>query len=87
MKVLLIIGLAILLCSCGAAPQVHTSLNYNDQSMPTMDLTSPKFYMDDDKPPLDAFAPSRRNSIDGFCASNCQSHSNSAGYCNRACGF
>ena len=87
MKVLLVISLAILLCSCATDSQVHTSLNHNGQSMPGMDFTSPQFYMDDDRPPPDSYPRSQLHSVDGFCASNCQSRGGAANYCNRACGF
>jgi hypothetical protein len=87
MKVLLVISMALLLCSCGTTSQVPTSVNHNGQSMPGMDLTSPQFYMDDDRAPPDSYARTQLHSVDGFCASNCQSRGGSAGYCNRACGF
>ena len=84
---LLIICMAILLCSCGTTSQVSTSLNHAGQSMTSMDLTSPQFYMDDDRPPPDSYTRSQLHSVDGFCAANCQSRGGSAGYCSRACGF
>ena len=87
MKVVLSIAAALLLCSCGSAPQVHTSSRYNGQSMPAMDMTDPHFYMDDDRPAPELAGPSQYHSVDGFCASNCQSRGGPAGYCNRACGF
>jgi hypothetical protein len=86
-KVLFVVSMAILLCSCGTASQVHTSLNHNGQSISGMDLTSPQFYMDDDRAPPDSYARTQLNSVDGFCAANCQSRGGSAAYCGRACGF
>jgi len=87
MKVLFVITLTLLLCSCETDSQVHTSLNHNGQAMPGMDFTSPQFYMDDDRPPPDSYSRSQLHSVDGFCASNCQSRGGGAGYCNKACGF
>ena len=87
MKMLLVIGMAILLCSCGTTPQPRTSIHHNGQPMSSMDMTDPQFYMDDDRPAPEFAAPAQYHSVDSFCASNCQSHGESAGYCNRACGF
>jgi len=83
----LVVGIAILLCSCGTTSQVQTSLNHSGQAMTGMDLTSPQFYMDDDRPPSDFYARSQLHSVDNFCSANCQSRGGSGGYCNRACGF
>ena len=49
MKPLLGIGMVLVLCACGSAPQVQTSINHNGQSLHSMDLTDPHFYMDDDE--------------------------------------
>jgi hypothetical protein len=87
MKVLLLVIMVISLCACETTSQVHTSLNNNGQSMTGMDLTSPKFYMDDDRSPPDSYARSQLHSVDSFCAANCQSRGGSAGSCSRACGF
>jgi hypothetical protein len=89
MKLLLGVGMILALCSCGSAPQVHTSLNYNGQSMQSMDLTDPHFYMDDDERASSAAGSPMlpHYSVDPFCASSCQSRGHSADACNRSCGF
>jgi len=88
MKPLLAIGMLLALCSCGSVGQVQTSLNYNNQSLHSMDLTDPRFYMDDERGPVDAGAPPVSHYvIDPFCESSCQSRGHAADSCNRACGF
>ncbi len=88
MKIVLSIAAAFLLCSCGSTPQAHTSLRYDGQSTPAMDMTDPHFYyMDDDRPAPEFAGRSRYRSVDGFCASHCQSRGGSVGDCNRPCGF
>ena len=87
MKTLIGIVMAMSLCACGSAPQVHMSSGYNGQPPPAMDLTDPHFYMDDDKPPPDFATPARYHSVDGICMSSCLSRGGSTGYCNRACGY
>jgi hypothetical protein len=86
MKTLIGIVMAMSPCACGSAPQVHMSSSYNGQPSPTMDLTDPHFYMDDDRPPPNFATSSKYHSVDGTCRSNCQSRSGSTGYCNCACG-
>lgn len=90
MKLLLGIGMILVLCSCASPGQVHTSFNYNGQSLHPMDLTDPHFYMDDDEHASGAgtglpMVP--HYTVDPFCASTCQSRGHSADSCNRACGF
>ena len=87
MKALLVIGIVMLLCSCGTTPQVHTSFSHDGRSFSSMDMTDPHFYMDDDRPAPEVATPPQYHSVDGFCASNCQSRGGGAGYCNKACGF
>ena len=90
MKPLLGIGMILVLCACGSPGQVHTSLNYNGQSLHSMDLTDPHFYMDDDEHASAAATGSPmipHYTVDPFCASTCQSRGHSADSCNRACGF
>ncbi|HTT38875.1 MAG TPA: hypothetical protein VMH32_14540 [Burkholderiales bacterium] len=87
MKAMLILVAAVMLCACADAPQVHTSMRYNGQSMPSMDMTDPRFYMDDDRPAPELAAPAQVHSVDGLCASSCLSRGGPAGYCDRACGF
>lgn len=95
MKALLTLAIALLLCSCAIDPQVHTSLNHNGQSLHSMDLTDPHFYMHNDFMDSDGSAPDPaasplmlpHYSMDNFCATRCQGSGHSSGYCNRACGF
>ena len=99
MKSLLGIGTMLALCACGSPGQVHTSFssngfssngfNSNGQSLHSMDLTDPHFYMDDDERASGATgAPMVPHyTVDPFCASKCQSTGHAADSCNRACGF
>jgi hypothetical protein len=76
MKALLLVAATMLLCSCAEyGPSMRTSANFNGRSVPSMNLTDPKFYMDDDKPaPTDAMPSSSipRLGIDGYCSANCR---------------
>jgi hypothetical protein len=38
----------LMLCACGSVPEVRTSFSANGQSLHSMDLSDPHFYMDDD---------------------------------------
>jgi len=90
MKPLLGIGMILVLCACSSPGQVHTSLNYNGQSLHSMDLTDPRFYMnDDDNGSSAAAGPTMmpHYTVDPLCASTCQSRGHAADSCNRACGF
>ena len=89
MKALLGIGMILVLCACGGPGQVHTSLNYNGQSLHSMDLTDPHFYMDDEERSSSTAGATMvpHYTVDPFCASSCQSRGHSADSCNRACGF
>lgn len=89
MKSLLGIGMILALSACGSPGQVHTSFNYNGQSLHSTDLTDPHFYMDDDERGSSATgAPMVPHyTVDPFCASKCQSTGHTADSCNRACGF
>lgn len=87
MKTLIGIVMAMSLCACGSAPQVHMSSSVNGQLSPSMDFTDPHFYMDDDRSSPNFATPSRYYSIDGICMSRCQSRGGAADYCNRACGY
>jgi hypothetical protein len=88
MKPLLAIGMLLALCSCSSVGQVQTSLNYNGQSLHSMDLTDPHFYMDDDERGTAVGATALPHyTVDPFCASTCRSTRHSADFCNRACGF
>ena len=94
MKALLGVLSVLLLCSCAAAPALHTSVNGNTYvsgptSLDDARLRSPQFYMDDDKSPVQRVAPQpfQLRAIDNFCAANCQASRHSAQYCSQACGF
>jgi hypothetical protein len=87
MKTLVGIVLAISLCACGSAPQMHMSSSVNGQLSPAMDFTDPHFYMDDDRSLPNFSAPPQYRAVDGMCLSSCQSRGGSTGYCNRACGY
>jgi hypothetical protein len=95
MKTLLSVLSLLLLCSCAAAPTLHTSVNGNTfASGPTSiddpRLRSPQFYMDDDKSPVPQTGSPPQfqfRATDNFCAANCQASRNSAAYCNSACGI
>ena len=89
MRPLLTVGMVLVLCSCSSVGQVQTSLNYNGQSLHSLDLTDPRFYMDDDAGGSTASGPPPipHYTIDPFCASTCQTRGHSADSCNRACGF
>ena len=87
MRAVVCIATALLLCACGSTPQMRTSVHYNGQTIPAMDMTDPHFYMDDDRPAPEAAAARQYHSVDAFCASGCQSRGGSPGYCNRVCGF
>ena len=90
MKPLLAVGMLLVLCSCGSPGQVNTSLNYNGQSLHSMDLTDPRFYMDDDERTSGGGSASLtvpHYTVDPFCASTCQSKGHSADSCSRGCGF
>jgi hypothetical protein len=72
MKALLIAAAALLLSSCAAFDgPVRTSTSFNGQSIHSMDMTDPHFYMDDDAAPSSNRAPSvqpiPRYGIDGYC--------------------
>jgi hypothetical protein len=85
---LLAIGMLLALCSCSTVSEVRTSLDYNGQSLHSMDLTDPHFYMDDDERGSAAAATALPHyTVDPFCASKCRSRGHSAESCNRACGF
>ncbi len=91
MKSLLGIGMILALCACASPGQVHTSFNTNSngQSLHSMDLTDPHFYMDDDEHAAGATGVPMvpHYNVDPFCASKCQSTGHAADSCNRACGF
>jgi hypothetical protein len=57
--------------------------------MHSMDLTDPRFYMDDDERGSGSAGPPMlpHYTVDSFCASTCQSRGHPADSCNRACGF
>ena len=84
MKTLLVVAATVLLCSCADyGPPMRTSVNVNGQSMPSMSLTDPKFYMDDDKQAPVAATPSSatpRLGIDGYCGPNCRRGVSGPGY-------
>ncbi len=68
MRTLLLSAAALLLCSCAGDANFHSGAMVNGQPMPSFDLTSPQFYMDDD----DAAAGSRgtppqRQFYQGYC--------------------
>jgi hypothetical protein len=76
MKLLGLIAATVLLCSCAdyGAP-MRTSVNLNGQSMGSMNMTDPKFYMGDDKPASGNATPSLaipRYGIDGYCEPACR---------------
>jgi len=55
-----------------------------------MDLTDPRFYMDDDERTSGGGSASPtvpHYTVDPFCASTCQSKGHSADSCSRGCGF
>jgi hypothetical protein len=84
------IGMTLVLCSCGSPGQVHRSFNYNGQSLHSMDLTDPHFYMDDDERASGGATGSPavpHYTVDPSCASTCQSRGHSADSCSGACGF
>ena len=95
MKSWFCVFLALLLCSCAAAPALQTSFNGNTYaSGPTSindpRLRSPQFYMDDDKSPVQQAGsppPFQFRATDNFCAANCQASRHSPEYCSRACGI
>ncbi len=90
MKPLLGIAMILVLCACSSPGQVHTSMNYNGQSLHSMDLTDPHFYMNDDDNGSSTAGGATmvpHYTVDPFCASTCQSRGNSLNSCNRACGF
>ena len=94
MKSLIGIGMILALCACGNPGQVRTSFSSNGfssngQSLHSMDLTDPHFYMDDDEHASGATgAPMVPHyTVDPFCASKCQSTGHAAESCNRICGF
>jgi len=90
MKPLLSIGMMLALCACSSPGQVHTSLNYNGQSLHSMDLTDPHFYMDDNEGASAGATGSPalpHYTVDPLCAATCQSSGHLADSCNRACGF
>jgi len=93
MRTILILLAAVLLCSCasdGGFTPARTSVSFGGQSMPTMDLADPHFYMDDDAAPPDYAAPAGMApgyGVDNFCSSDCQRRGGSPGYCSRVCGF
>jgi hypothetical protein len=76
MKTLVLIAATILLCSCADyGPPMRTSVNLNGQSMGSMNLADPKFYMDDDKPASGNATPPLaipHYGIDGYCGPACR---------------
>ena len=90
MRMIFAIATALLLCSCASDGPMRSSVEFNGQSMGTMNLTDPHFYMDSDAPPPDYARPAQMApgyGVDGFCSSDCQRRGGSPGYCSRVCGF
>ena len=73
MKLLPVVAMILVLSGCAGTGMVQTSMNYNGQSMHSMDLADPHFYMDDDargsNGPASPVAP--RYAPDPFCGPNC----------------
>jgi hypothetical protein len=40
-------SLAFALCSCASSGHIHSSVSVNGRGAPTMDLTNPRFYMNE----------------------------------------
>ena len=76
MKTPVLIAATILLCSCAEyGPPMRTSVNLDGQSMGSMNMTDPKFYMDDEKPASGNAMPSSpipHYGIDGYCGPTCR---------------